>query len=92
VTESIFLNTITNGLYTSEHYIVVAADSGGTSKSTYKENICYTVKPLLTDLYGENHVSDKPISRISVGKGNVAIDVKKLVEQKGKKAKLKQNM
>jgi hypothetical protein len=33
VTESIFLNIITNGLYTSEDYIVVAADSGGTLKS-----------------------------------------------------------
>jgi hypothetical protein len=42
VTESIFLNIIINGLYTSEHYIVVAADSGGTLKSAYKENICYT--------------------------------------------------
>jgi hypothetical protein len=42
VTESIFLNIITNGLYTSEHYIVVAADSGGTLKGAYKENICYT--------------------------------------------------
>jgi hypothetical protein len=39
--ESVFLN-ITNGLYTFEHYIVVAADLGGTLKSTYKENICYT--------------------------------------------------
>jgi hypothetical protein len=28
VTESVFLNIITNGLDTSEHYIVVAADSG----------------------------------------------------------------
>jgi hypothetical protein len=27
---------------TSEHYIVVAADSGGTLKSAYEENICYT--------------------------------------------------
>jgi hypothetical protein len=42
MTESIFLNIITNGLYTSEHYIVVAADSGGTLKSAYEENICYT--------------------------------------------------
>jgi hypothetical protein len=42
VTESIFLNIITNGLYTSEHYIVVAADSDGTLKSAYEENICYT--------------------------------------------------
>jgi hypothetical protein len=42
VTESIFLNIITNGLYTSEHYTVVAADSGGTLKSAYEENICYT--------------------------------------------------
>jgi nickel-dependent lactate racemase len=41
MTESIFLNIITNGLYTSEHYIV-AADSGGTLKSAYEENICYT--------------------------------------------------
>jgi hypothetical protein len=39
MTESIFLNIITNGLYTSEHYISVAADSGGTLKSAYKENI-----------------------------------------------------
>jgi hypothetical protein len=36
-----------------------------------------TVKPLLTDLYGENHRSDKPISRMSEGKGNMVIDVKK---------------
>jgi hypothetical protein len=42
VTESIFLNVITNGVYTSEHYIVVAADSGGTLKSAYRKNICYT--------------------------------------------------
>jgi hypothetical protein len=42
VTESIFLNIITNGLYISEHYIVVVADSGGTLKSAYQENICYT--------------------------------------------------
>jgi hypothetical protein len=28
VNESIFLNIITNGLYTSEHYIAVAADLG----------------------------------------------------------------
>jgi hypothetical protein len=40
VTESIFLNIITNGLYTSENYIVVAANSGGTLKSAYEENIC----------------------------------------------------
>jgi hypothetical protein len=39
--ESIFLNIITNGLYTSEHYIVVAADSDGTKMSVYKENIFY---------------------------------------------------
>jgi hypothetical protein len=32
---------ITNGLYTSEHYIAVAADSGGTLKSAYEENNCY---------------------------------------------------
>jgi hypothetical protein len=37
----------------------------------------YTVKPLLTDLYGGNHGSDKPISRMSEGKGNVVIDTKK---------------
>jgi hypothetical protein len=42
VTESIFLNIIANGLYTSESYIVVAADSGGTLKTAYEENICYT--------------------------------------------------
>jgi hypothetical protein len=42
VIESIFLNIITNGLYTSEHYIVVAADSGGALKSACEENICYT--------------------------------------------------
>jgi hypothetical protein len=42
VIESIFLNIITNGLYTSEHYITVAADSGGTLKSAYEENICCT--------------------------------------------------
>jgi hypothetical protein len=41
VTESIFLNLITNGLYTSEHYIVVATDSGGTLKSAYEENLLY---------------------------------------------------
>jgi hypothetical protein len=33
---------ITNSLYTSEHCIVVAADLGGTLKSAYEENICYT--------------------------------------------------
>jgi hypothetical protein len=37
MTESIFLNIITNGLYTSENYIAVAADSGGTLKSAYEE-------------------------------------------------------
>jgi hypothetical protein len=37
VTESIFLNIIANGLYTSEHYIVVAADSGGALKSVEKK-------------------------------------------------------
>jgi hypothetical protein len=37
VTESIFLNIITNGLYTSEYYIVLAADVGGTLKSAYEE-------------------------------------------------------
>jgi hypothetical protein len=37
-----FLNIIINGLYISEHYIVVAADSGGTLMSAYEENICYT--------------------------------------------------
>jgi hypothetical protein len=42
VTESIFLNIIINSLYTFEHYIVVAADSGGKLKSAYEENICYT--------------------------------------------------
>jgi hypothetical protein len=42
VIDSIFLNMITNGLSTSEHYIVVAADSGGTLKSACEENICYT--------------------------------------------------
>jgi hypothetical protein len=36
------MNIITNGLYTSEYYTVVAADSGGTLKSAYKENIRYT--------------------------------------------------
>jgi hypothetical protein len=36
------MNVITNGLYTSEYYIVVVADSGGTLKSAYEENICYT--------------------------------------------------
>jgi hypothetical protein len=41
MTESIFLNIITNGLYTSEHYIVVAADLGGTLKSAHEENISY---------------------------------------------------
>jgi hypothetical protein len=39
MTESIFLNIITN---TSEHHIVVAADSAGSLKSAYEENICYT--------------------------------------------------
>jgi hypothetical protein len=33
------MNIITNGLYTSEHNIVVAADSGGTLKSAYEGNI-----------------------------------------------------
>jgi hypothetical protein len=42
MTESVFLNIITNGLYTSEYYIVMAADLGGTLKSAYKENICCT--------------------------------------------------
>jgi hypothetical protein len=42
VTDSLFLNIITNGLYTSEYYIVMAADSGGTLKSACEENICYT--------------------------------------------------
>jgi hypothetical protein len=42
MTESIFLNIITNGLYISEHYIVVAADFGGTLKSAYEQNICCT--------------------------------------------------
>jgi hypothetical protein len=42
MTESVFLNIITNGLSTSEHYIVVAADSSGTLKNAYEENICYT--------------------------------------------------
>jgi hypothetical protein len=37
VTESVFLNIIANGLYTSENYIVVAADLGGILKSAYKE-------------------------------------------------------
>jgi hypothetical protein len=35
VTESIFLNINTSGLYTSECYIVVDADSGGTLKSAF---------------------------------------------------------
>jgi hypothetical protein len=47
------------------------------------------VKPILTDLYGENHGSDKPISRMSEGKGNVVIDMKKEVEDKGTKLKQK---
>jgi hypothetical protein len=42
VTESVFLNIITNGPYTCKHYIVVAADSSGTLKSACEENICYT--------------------------------------------------
>jgi hypothetical protein len=42
MTENIFLNIITNGLNTSEQYIVVAADSGDTLKSAYEENIYYT--------------------------------------------------
>jgi hypothetical protein len=41
MTELIFLNIFTYGLYTYEYYIVVAADSGGTLKSAYEENICY---------------------------------------------------
>jgi hypothetical protein len=41
-----------------------------------------TVKPLLTDLYGGNHGSDKPIIRMSEGKGDVVIDVNKYVEDK----------
>jgi hypothetical protein len=36
-----FLNIITNSLYTYEHYISVAVDLCGTLKSAYKENICY---------------------------------------------------
>jgi hypothetical protein len=39
MTESVFLNKITNSLYTSEHYVVVAADSSGTLKSAYEENV-----------------------------------------------------
>jgi hypothetical protein len=42
MTESVFLNIITSDPYTSEHYIVVAADLGGTLKIAYEENICYT--------------------------------------------------
>jgi hypothetical protein len=42
MTESVFWNIITNGLYTSEHYIVVAADLGGALKSAYEESISYT--------------------------------------------------
>jgi hypothetical protein len=42
VTESIFLNIFTYGLYTYEYYIVVAADSGGALKSAYEENIFHT--------------------------------------------------
>jgi hypothetical protein len=42
ITESIFLNAITDRLYISEHYIVVAADSSGTLKSAYEGNICKT--------------------------------------------------
>jgi hypothetical protein len=37
MTESIFLNIITNGFYTSEHYNVVAADSGGALKRAYEK-------------------------------------------------------
>jgi hypothetical protein len=43
-TESIFLNIITNSLYTSEHYFAVTTDSGGTLKSAYEENIYYTYR------------------------------------------------
>jgi hypothetical protein len=32
----------TNGLYTYDYYIVVVADSGGTLKSAFEENIFYT--------------------------------------------------
>jgi hypothetical protein len=42
VTESIFLNLFTNGLYIYEYYTVVAADLGGTLNGAYEENICYT--------------------------------------------------
>jgi hypothetical protein len=42
MTVNISEEIITNGVYTSEHYIGVAADSGGTLKSAYEENICYT--------------------------------------------------
>jgi hypothetical protein len=36
VIESIFLNIVTNGLSTSEHFIVVFADLGGTLKRLYR--------------------------------------------------------
>jgi hypothetical protein len=39
---NIGFTVITSGLYTPEHHIVVAADSGGTLKRAYEENICYT--------------------------------------------------
>jgi hypothetical protein len=35
MTDSIFLNIITNSLCTSEHYIVVAADLGDMLKSAF---------------------------------------------------------
>jgi hypothetical protein len=38
----------------------------------------HTGKPLLTDVYRENHESDKPISWMSEGKGNMVIEMKKI--------------
>jgi hypothetical protein len=43
----------------------------------------YTVRPLLVDLCGGNLGSDKPIRRLSGGKGNVVVDIKEQVEDKG---------
>jgi hypothetical protein len=42
VAEPVFLNIITNSLYTSEHYIVVAADSRGALKIAYEKKNIYT--------------------------------------------------
>jgi hypothetical protein len=53
------------------------SDSSYLSKRYYCNLWLYTPKLFSTDLYGGNHGSDKPISRMIEGKGNVVIDMKK---------------